>query len=155
MLRPRPLLTLMEQSLMLLDRVHGRYGGGKAAALQRQGLRGERAAYFHLRRLGYMVVARRWQQAPIDGEVDLIAWDGKTLCFIEVKTRDSRGAVAAEFRIDRDKEETLLNMAEAYLRQMPWRPGQKPDLTPRFDVVSVYMQPDGHADIRLLRDAFR
>ena len=51
------------------------------------GERGEREALFHLRKLGYVIVARRWKTAKLWGDVDLIAWDGEYLCFVEVKTR--------------------------------------------------------------------
>ena len=39
------------------------------------GRRGEEAAYFHLRQLGYTMVARNWRSARRSGEVDLIGWD--------------------------------------------------------------------------------
>ena len=61
--------------------------GAKLPAHLETGLRGEREALFELRRMGYTVVARRWQTAKVRGDVDLIGWKGDTLCFIEVKTR--------------------------------------------------------------------
>ncbi len=51
------------------------------------GERGEDAAYFHLRGLGYTVVARRWRTERLAGDLDLVAWDGSTLVIFEVKTR--------------------------------------------------------------------
>src|SRR5437868_6338146 len=51
------------------------------------GLLGERAALFELGRRGYLVVARRWISIRHRGDLDLIAWQGDCLCFIEVKTR--------------------------------------------------------------------
>ena len=56
------------------------------------GLRGELEALLHLRELGYVVVARRWKTPKLRGDIDLIAWDGDCLCFIEVKTRTQRDA---------------------------------------------------------------
>ncbi|MGA2963997.1 MAG: YraN family protein [Candidatus Korobacteraceae bacterium] len=55
------------------------------------GRRGEDLAYFHLRQMGYVMVARNWRTIRHRGELDLIGWDEQVLCFIEVKTRTSRG----------------------------------------------------------------
>ena len=51
---------------------------------------GEDAAFYYLRRKGYTVVARRWSSGDVPGDVDLIAWEGPMLCFVEVKTRTAR-----------------------------------------------------------------
>src|ERR1700709_2158825 len=66
------------------------------------GLLGEREALFYLRRCGYTVVARRWKTAKPRGDIDLIAWHGTTLSFIEVKTRSRRDAFPAELAVDDD-----------------------------------------------------
>jgi len=60
----------------------------KTAAHHRTGRRGEEAAYFYLRRIGYTMVARNFRSPRCRGEIDLIAWEDNTLCFIEVKTPD-------------------------------------------------------------------
>ncbi len=52
------------------------------------GRRGERAAEKYLRRNGYRIVARNFRAAG--AEIDLVAMDGETLVFVEVKTRRSR-----------------------------------------------------------------
>jgi putative endonuclease len=144
------MLALMESSLALLDRIHS----GKSAAHQQSGEAGERAAYFHLRRHGYIVVARRWRHAFLDGEVDLIAWDGDTLCFIEVKTRAAATPFAAEFKVDRAKQQALHRMAQAYINQLP-NPNQQPlQIAQRFDVVSVYLAPGTKPNVHLIRNAF-
>ncbi len=149
-------MAMLEKSLLLMDRANRRLGRLRAhTAEDQRGIDGERAAYFFLRRQGYVVAARRWRNAPFHGEVDLIAWEGETLCFVEVKTRGSKTPFAAEFSVDAGKEEALREMAETYVRQLPWRPGQVPSLSVRFDVVSVYVQADGGMDIRLLRDFIR
>ena len=144
------MLALMERSLDFLER-HRPTGNASAE----QGAKGERAAYFFLRRQGYTVVARRWRHALLDGEIDLIAWEGDTLCMVEVKTRGSRTPFAAEFSIDKAKAAAVRGMADAYVRQLPWRTGQIPSVALRFDAVSVYADPGGKADIRLQRDFFR
>lgn len=150
MRRPRPILALMDRALTLLERRHP-----SANATARQGMRGEQAAYFLLRRQGYTVVARRWRHALLDGEIDLIAWEGDTLCMVEVKTRGSRTPFAAEFSIDKGKAAATRRMADAYVRQLPWRAGEVPPVTMRFDAVSVYFGDDGKPDTRLQRDFFR
>ena len=116
------------------------------------GKRGEREALFHLRKLGYTVVARRWKSAKLWGDIDLIAWDGPSLCFVEVKTRSRRDAIsAAESAVDRDKREMLQKMARAYLRRFP--ESLRTEIQVRFDVVSVYLLPSG-AEFDLHRAAF-
>jgi putative endonuclease len=106
------------------------------------GEQGEREALFHLRKLGYIIVARRWKTAKLWGDVDLIAWEGPSLCFIEVKTRSRRDTIsAAESAVDKDKRDMLQRMARAYLRRFPER--LREEIQVRFDVVSVYLQPAG------------
>lgn len=99
------------------------------------GIEGEDAAYFLLARKGYQVVARRWSAGNLPGDLDLIAWKGSLLCFIEVKTRSARDATPAEAAIDNHKRATLRRLARQYVRQLPQ------DLPPqvRFDVISVYL----------------
>jgi putative endonuclease len=148
-------VALMERAVLLLERCHVKFGSApQRTAVQRRGIEGERVAYFHLRRAGYVVVARRWRHALADGEVDLIGWDGEVLCFVEVKTRSIRTQYAAEFHVNAKKQKTLRRMAKLYVRQLPWRPGQERSLAPRFDIVSVYMDGKAPADVRLLRNAF-
>lgn len=150
------MLAIMEQTLAFLERLHTRKTPSATATTSQQtGEAGERAAYFHVRRQGFTVVARRWRYALLDGEVDLIAWEGDTLCFVEVKTRAAATPFAAEFHVNEDKQAAVRRMAAAYINQLPWRNRQPADVQQRFDVVSVYHQPNGTHDVRLLRDAFR
>jgi putative endonuclease len=101
------------------------------------GIKGENAAYFYLRRKGYIVVARRWAAGGLPGDIDLIAWQGPMLCFIEVKTRTARDSTPAEVAVDSHKRNTLRRLARQYVRQLPQ------DAAPpaRFDVLSVYLVP--------------
>jgi putative endonuclease len=115
------------------------------------GERGEREALFYLRKMGYTVVARRWRNAKLWGDIDLIGWDGEWLCFVEVKTRSGRDTVAAESAVDRDKQDMLRKMARAYLRGFPEK--LRGDVPVRFDVVSVYLLPTG-VEFELYRGAF-
>src|ERR1700761_5458979 len=82
------------------------------------GRRGELAAFFYLRRRGYIVVARGWRSGRLRGDIDVIAWEGDTLCFVEVKTRTTREIATAEAAVDDDKRRTLRRLARSYMRQL-------------------------------------
>jgi putative endonuclease len=111
------------------------------------GARGEEEAYFHLRKLGYVMVARNFRSPRRKGELDLVGWDGDTLCFVEVKTRTTRDVKPAEAAVDEDKQRELTTMAGEYMRRMAARPPF------RFDVVSVYYE-GGDKEINLYKSAF-
>lgn len=96
------------------------------------GSQGEEAAYFYLRKLGYVVVARNFRTPRCPGEIDLIAWDHDILCFVEVKTRTSHDVKTAESAVDRHKRREIAQVAREYLRRLP------PQCQWRFDIVSVY-----------------
>ena len=115
------------------------------------GVWGEREALFHLRKMGYVVVARRWRSARLWGDVDLIGWDGEWLCFIEVKTLSGPEGMSAEMAVDRDKQEMIRRMARAYLRRFPEKLQGKVPV--RFDVVSVYLRDVG-VEFEVYRGAF-
>ena len=53
---------------------------------RRRGVLGERFAYCHLQRHGYVFVARNYVPRDVKGEIDLIGYDGETLMFVEVRT---------------------------------------------------------------------
>ena len=99
---------------------------------QQIGRRGEEDAYFRLRRLGYIMVARNFRSPRCHGEIDLIGWDGDVLCFIEVKTRTSRDVKPPEAAVDWHKRREVAAVAREYLRHTP------PTCQWRFDIVSVY-----------------
>lgn len=130
-------LALLESALESLDRLAEWRGRDAMPAHLRIGFRGEDAAFFYLRRKGYTVVARRWSSGQAPGDVDLIAWQGELLCFIEVKTRTARDMSPAESAVDRNKQFNLRRLARAYVRQLP---GTEPPQM-RFDVISVYLVP--------------
>ena len=97
------------------------------------GERGELAAVFYLAGKGWQVVARRWNEGPVRGDLDLVAWDGDVLCFVEVKTRTTVGLAAPKLAVDMRKRRVLRRMARQYLRHLP---GDAPPTT-RFDVITV------------------
>jgi putative endonuclease len=115
------------------------------------GLDGERAAYFELKRRGLKVVARRWINARVLGDVDLIGWDGDWLCFVEVKTRTARDLSPAESAVDEEKRAMVRGLARAYLRTLPET--ERGMVRVRFDVVSVY-SIDGASEFEVFQNAF-
>ena len=124
---------LTQTVIRSLDWLAGRYRPPDPRPLhQRTGTRGEDDAYFHLRKLGYVIVARNFRSPRCRGEIDLIGWDGNLLCFIEVKTRTSRDVKAAEAAVDRHKRRELAEVAREYRRLVP------PSCQWRIDIVSVY-----------------
>lgn len=127
-------LSLMESAISALERAALRGSTGQPEHLA-TGFRGERAAYFWLRRRGYVIVARGWRSARAPGDLDLIAWQGPTLCFVEVKTRTTRAIAPAHLAVDERKRRVLRRLARHYLRQLPRR-----DIATRFDILSIYFE---------------
>ena len=111
------------------------------------GRRGEEEAYFYLRRLGYMMVARNYRSHRRPGEIDLVGWDGDVLCFIEVKTRTTRAVKPAEAAVDPAKQADLRGIAREFLRH------QAADVHHRFDILSIYII-DGNPEFTLFKNAF-
>jgi putative endonuclease len=112
------------------------------------GRRGEDLAHRYLRRQGFTIVARNYRLAAGDAEVDLIAWEGETLVFVEVKSRASDEFGPPERAIGVEKARHLLRVARAYTRktETPWD-------RVRFDVVTVILGTP--PQIQLMRDAIR
>ncbi len=142
-------ITLLERGLAGLDRLARRSGPEMPPHLL-TGISGEDAAFFYLRRKGYTVVARRWSAGNVPGDVDLIAWQGPMLCFIEVKTRTAHDMTPPEAAVDRHKQFVLLRLARAYMRQLP--KAEPPPV--RFDVLSVYLVPGQEKEIMHFENAF-
>jgi putative endonuclease len=141
-------LRLLEGFVHATDRLAVRFRRDRPAHLE-LGRHGEEAAYFYLRRHGYIVVARGWRSGKVRGDLDLVAWEKDVLCFIEVKTRTSRSFATAESSVDEDKTRVLRRMARQYLHMLPIAPNQV-----RFDVLSIYFEVEKPADYQLFRGAF-
>lgn len=112
------------------------------------GRRGEDLAHRFLQKQGYTVVARNYRTRSGFGEVDLIAWEGDTLVFVEVKTRHSGEFGTPERAVDHEKRQKVIRAAGEYVRKAgtPWE-------RVRFDVVSVLLSTPPAITHR--RDAFR
>jgi putative endonuclease len=116
---------------------------------------GEQRAAEHLAAQGCEVLDRNWRAGgrggdrPAAGEIDLVVREGRTVVFVEVKTRSgTRFGLPAE-AVGADKQRRLRRLAVRWL-------GEHPELGPcalRFDVVSVVRGPGG-VDVSQLRGAF-
>lgn len=142
------LLKLITQSLRVAKRALPQQ---RTAHLE-TGSRGETATYLFLRDEGYRIVATNFRVPQNRGEIDLIAWDGEVLCFIEVKTRVGEGMMPPEAAVDAAKRAHIRSVARSYLRRLPGP--QKPSC--RFDVVTVIYPAEGAKPVlRLIKGAFR
>jgi len=94
------------------------------------GQRGENAAARFLRQLGYKIVARGYRDQL--GELDLIALDGRTVVFVEVKTRTNHDAGHPAESITHDKQRRLTRLALLYLKRH-----RLLEQSARFDVIAV------------------
>jgi putative endonuclease len=114
------------------------------------GRRGERLAYWHLRQAGYTVVARNRRPGAREGELDIVAWDGPVLAFVEVKTRTSGDAGPPESSVHTKQRRRILQSAQAYLSRLGKR-----DVSYRFDIASVSWNADCGFEVRVFKNAFR
>jgi putative endonuclease len=112
------------------------------------GERGEAAAARFLKRLGYHILARHLD-LPL-GELDIVAVDGRTVVFVEVKTRRSSDAGHPAEAIDEVKERRMTQAALAYLKTHGLL-----EHSCRFDVVAITW-PAGakRPTIEHIQDAF-
>jgi putative endonuclease len=109
------------------------------------GQQGEKHAAAYLQAKGYSIVGKNWRCTQ--GEFDLIARDGETLVFVEVKTRRA-GLEAAFESINPRKRKILERMAYLYLNE------HKLDADWRIDVVAVTLNSQGKPEIEHVQDAF-
>jgi putative endonuclease len=94
-----------------------------------KGRQGEDAAAAFLLRAGYRILARNVRLPG--GEIDIIALDGATLVFLEVKRRDSTSFGSALCAVDRRKRRRLRALAADYAQIVA------PQARIRFDIVSI------------------
>jgi putative endonuclease len=112
------------------------------------GERGERAAAKHLRHLGYALIATRRRHRY--GEIDIIAVDGRTVVFVEVKTRRSEQFGRPAEAIDATRQARLTRAALAFLKSHGLL-----EYACRFDVIEViWPEGDRRPTLRHLIDAF-
>lgn len=118
---------------------------------QRTGIRGETFAYWYLRTLGYVFVARNYHPVGAKGEVDLIGYDGETLAFVEVRTRTVGEQLTAlpELSVTAEKQHVVARAARRFLAERHVK-----DTPLRFDVLAIDNIPGRAPEVRLHKDAF-
>jgi putative endonuclease len=108
----------------------------------------ERAAEKALEAEGYRILARNFRTRM--GEIDFVADDRGTLCFVEVKGRSGEGFGSPAAAVTAEKQRRIFRAAEAYLAAR-----NAPAPVCRFDVVAILERPDEKPAIEILRDAFQ
>ncbi len=116
------------------------------------GAEGERLAVRFLERSGYRIVmtnfkvpvGRNRAGAAVTGEIDIIALDGRTLCFVEVKTRRSEEFLPAIAAVDRRKMRQITRTARMYRRLFDVE-----SMKTRYDVVTVLAPANAEPKIAL------
>ena len=119
---------------------------------QRTGVRGETFAYWYLRKLGYVFVARNYRpRGGAKGEVDLIGYDGDTLAFVEVRTRTIGENLTAlpELSVTAAKQHVVARTAQRFLAERHVK-----NIPLRFDVLAIDNIPGSPPEVRLHKDAF-
>jgi putative endonuclease len=109
---------------------------------------GERAAARFLRKKGYIIIACGHRDHF--GEIDIIAVDGRTVVFVEVKTRSSQDAGHPGEAVDQDKQRRLTRAASAYRKRHDLM-----ENAARFDIVAItWPQGKGKPLIEHIVNAF-
>jgi putative endonuclease len=115
---------------------------------QRRGRQGEALAVEYLEQQGYRIQQQNYRCRS--GEIDIIAWDGSTLVFVEVKAKGQLRFGAPQVMVDWRKQQKLVRVAMTYVQQ------QGLSNTPlRFDVVAILLPPDGVPEVTHLPAAFQ
>jgi putative endonuclease len=111
------------------------------------GRTGEDAAVRHLEKSRYTILDRGFRM--LRGEIDIVARDGPTLVFIEVKTRRGTGFGPPAEAVTAAKQRQVRRIAQAYLAR------RRLESSPcRFDVISILIEEDGSLRLEHLKDAF-
>ncbi len=111
---------------------------------------GEMYAARHLEKNGYKILTRNYRARG--SEIDIIAVENNTLCFVEVKTRKSKDYGAASEAVNYFKREKMILGAKCFLAS------RRTNMPIRFDVVEVYgnIRPAGFdvSEINIIKNAF-
>ena len=119
------------------------------------GERGEHLAVEYLIASGYRIaltnfkvpIGRNSKGVAVTGEIDVIALDGETLCFVEVKTRRSDEFTPIETAVDLRKQRQITRTAKVYRRLFNvW------EMPHRYDVVTVLMPHEANPSLSILKD---
>jgi putative endonuclease len=103
---------------------------------RRLGAFGERLAAAHLEAKGYRIRARNFRCR--EGEIDIVAQDGDTVVFVEVRTRRGNALGGPAESITATKQSRLAAVAMAYVQTLAEPPADQ-----RIDVVAIQLSPGG------------
>jgi len=108
---------------------------------------GEEAAISFLEKQGYKIVEQNFRNQL--GEIDIIANDGDTICFIEVKTRNSDIFGSPFESVTVAKQRKIARVALSYLKVTG-----KHDEKARFDVIAVFVEGERCQNVEIIKNAF-
>jgi putative endonuclease len=112
-----------------------------------RGQQGEQMAVQFLRHRGYRIAQQNYRCRV--GEVDIIAWDGPTLVFIEVKTKGQTTFGAPQAMVDTHKQKKIVHVAMVYVQEQRLQ-----DTNLRFDVVAITLLPGASPEVTHVPGAF-
>ena len=115
--------------------------------LSQNGKLGENFAAEWLQKSGYSIIGMNYHTRF--GEIDIIAKDNETICFIEVKFRSNSSMGVPAEAVNSMKQERIIKTAMLYIEDM----GLNLDTSIRFDIAEV-AQKDGEYYIRYTENAF-
>ncbi len=119
----------------------------KKTLKQQRGQGSERLAADYLRSQGYFIIQTNVRYKL--GELDIIAREAGTLCFVEVRSTGSDAWGGPLATITEKKKHRIIRAASTYLAQLDKQP-----LFTRFDVIGILWTDPTHPQIELIRDAF-
>ena len=110
------------------------------------GAMGEQFALEYLLEKNYQILETNWVCGH--KEVDIIAKDGDTIVFVEVKTRHSKCLIDPEITVDSYKQRHLIWAANSYVNRYQY------DNDVRFDIIAIIVNPNNEKKIEHIEDAF-
>jgi putative endonuclease len=113
----------------------------------RFGKSSENEAVRFLTSKGYTIVACNYKNYL--GEIDIIAKEKQTLCFVEVKSRSSGAYGLPKEAVDGRKQRKISQVAVTYLKER-----QLLNQACRFDVLAVLKDTHNQSQFELIKDAF-
>ncbi len=111
------------------------------------GDRGEKIAASYLKKRGYKIIDRNFRCKL--GEIDIVAYDGKTLVFVEVRTKRSTQFGSPECSVSFKKQKKLISLANFYIKKH-----RLFDRHARFDVVGITIDRKNRCNVNLVQNAF-
>ena len=111
------------------------------------GRRGEDAAAGYLRGLGYRIVGRR--ERVLRGDIDIVALDGRTVVFVEVRSRSDTAHGHPAETVGAVKQRRIAELAAAYIRRH-----RLEDCQVRIDVVTLTFPATGRPVVEHYQNAF-